>query len=179
MVEFGAKLSLKDNMSATLIRNLKLQQDFSQQISQTNASVRELGRAKVNTAINATDNASDVIGTVQEGLNATGGMVASPELSPTDNASDIIEVIKALLDNLSSTIAAPTVRADDEATDILDSVREGVTAVDGMSATINAEDNATETIRNIQEAAEAVADTRITPVATLNDEASKGGSVRL
>ena len=67
MIEFGAKLSLKDNMAATLQKNLELQRKFTQQIAQTNASVKELGKTKVNTSINATDNASGVLSVVKEG----------------------------------------------------------------------------------------------------------------
>ena len=35
MIEFGAKLSLKDNMSATLQKNLKMQKKFSDQVTRT------------------------------------------------------------------------------------------------------------------------------------------------
>lgn len=66
MVNFGARINLKDNMSATLIKNLKIQQEFTKQISQTNASVKELGKSNINTSISATDNASDIIDIVRD-----------------------------------------------------------------------------------------------------------------
>ena len=41
-VEFGAKLYLKDNMYATLKKNLGLQREFSEQIDKTNASMQQV-----------------------------------------------------------------------------------------------------------------------------------------
>ena len=54
-VEFGAKLYLKDNMYATLKKNLGLQREFSEQVDKTNASMQQMGRTRVNATINATD----------------------------------------------------------------------------------------------------------------------------
>ena len=46
-VEFGAKLYLKDNMYATLKKNLGLQREFSEQVDKTNASMQQMGRTRV------------------------------------------------------------------------------------------------------------------------------------
>ena len=45
-VEFGAKLYLKDNMYATLKKNLGLQREFSEQVDKTNASMQQMGRTR-------------------------------------------------------------------------------------------------------------------------------------
>ena len=65
-VEFGAKLYLKDNMYATLKKNLGLQREFSEQVDKTNASMQQMGRTRVNATINATDNASGVVESVSK-----------------------------------------------------------------------------------------------------------------
>ena len=124
MIEFGAKLSLIDNMSATLQKNLEIQRRFTQQISQTNESVRALGRTRVNTSINATDNASGVLDVVREGLDATSGMVASPELSPVDEATEVIGRVRAGLDSLSTQGATPEVNLEDEASTPLERLKQ-------------------------------------------------------
>lgn len=54
-VEFGAKLYLKDNMYATLKKNLGLQREFSEQVDKTNASMQQMGRTRVN-AIDFSEN---------------------------------------------------------------------------------------------------------------------------
>lgn len=41
MIEFGAKLTLKDNMAATLQKNLDLQRQFSQQVERVNSGVKK------------------------------------------------------------------------------------------------------------------------------------------
>ena len=41
-VEFGAKLYLKDNMYATLKKNMELQKIYSQQINDTSSSISKL-----------------------------------------------------------------------------------------------------------------------------------------
>ena len=51
MIEFGARLSLKDNMYAALQRNLNLQREFSEQIDRTNSSIRGLGSQRANPTI--------------------------------------------------------------------------------------------------------------------------------
>lgn len=171
MVEFGARLSLKDNMSATLIRNLKLQQEFSQQIANTNASVRELGRANVSPSINATDNASDVIDAVREGLDAAGGMVASPNISPVDNASEVIGQVREGLDTLSSTVASPEAELIDEASTPLERLKQRLLSAGSVKLAPKAEidDKATAQADKIAEKIKEVGRYVASPVIKLRD----------
>lgn len=128
-VEFGVRLSLKDNMAATLQRNLDLQRQFTQQTAQTNAAVQSLGRTRVNTSINATDNASGVIRTVREGLNAANGMVADPDLSVTDRATEVINKVKDGLSKVAHTVAKPVVAVRDTASKGIDKIKTGLKTV--------------------------------------------------
>ena len=50
-VEFGAKLYLKDNMYATLKKNMELQKSYSQQINDTSSSISMLGKQKADPVI--------------------------------------------------------------------------------------------------------------------------------
>lgn len=97
-VEFGAKLYLKDNMYATLKKNLGLQREFSEQVDKTNASMQQMGRTRVNATINATDNASGVVESVRQTVNSVGNTTVSPEVSLQDNASGVIGAIQDTLD---------------------------------------------------------------------------------
>ena len=108
MIEFGAKLSLKDNMAATLQKNLELQRKFTQQIAQTNASVKELGKTKVNTSINATDNASGVLGVVKDGVEKVKQSFLSVG-SVTAQADKIANKIK----EIGRFVASPVVKLKD------------------------------------------------------------------
>ena len=101
-VEFGAKLYLKDNMYATLKKNLGLQREFSEQIDKTNASMQQMGRTRVNATINATDNASGVVESVRQTVNSVGNTTVSPEVSLQDNASGVIGAIQDTLDTVNT-----------------------------------------------------------------------------
>ena len=109
-VEFGAKLYLKDNMYATLKKNLGLQREFSEQVDKTNASMQQMGRTRVNATINATDNASGVVESVRQTVNSVGNTTVSPEVSLQDNASGVIGAIQDTLDTVNTTTATPQVR---------------------------------------------------------------------
>ena len=72
MIEFGGKLSLKDNMYATLQKNLKMQKQFSKEVNKTSSGVKALGKAKANPLIQAKDKASAILNKVKNGLKAVG-----------------------------------------------------------------------------------------------------------
>ena len=174
-VEFGARLSLKDNMAATLRRNLDLQRQFTQQISQTNASVQALGRTRVNTSINATDNASGVIRTVREGLNAANNMVADPDLSVTDRATEVINKVKDGLSKVAHTAAKPVVAIKDTASKAIDKVKTGLKTVGKTVAKpfIQLKDKASPIIEKIKNGLKTVGKTVAKPFIALKDGASK------
>lgn len=65
-VEFGAKLYLKDNMYATLKKNMELQKSYSQQINDTSSSISKLGKQKADPVITAHDKATEVLNSVRE-----------------------------------------------------------------------------------------------------------------
>lgn len=100
MVEFGAKLSLKDKMYSTLQKNLKMQKQFTEQVKKTNAQVTKLGRTKVNPVIKAKDLASKVIDKVKSGLKTVGSMTAKVAVAIKDGATAGLNKIKNILGTL-------------------------------------------------------------------------------
>lgn len=58
MIEAGLRLSLKDNMSATMLKAIKTQKQMSDQMQQTKANLIGLGNTKANPTIIANDKAS-------------------------------------------------------------------------------------------------------------------------
>lgn len=174
-VEFGARLSLKDNMAATLQKNLDLQRQFTQQVSQTNASVQALGRTRVNTSINATDNASGVIRTVREGLNAANNMVADPDLSVTDRATEVINKVKDGLSKVAHTAVKPVVTLRDTASKGIDKVKTGLKTVGKTVAKpfIQLKDKASPIVEKIKNGLKTVGKTVAKPFISLKDGASK------
>lgn len=176
MIEFGAKLSLKDNMAATLQKNLDIQRQFTQQVSQTDASIKSLGKARANPTISATDDASEVIDTVREGLDLANGMVSSSTLSATDEASEIIEQVREGLDSVNSQRANATIEVNDEATSRLDRIKQAILSAGSVRIAPRAEidDKATAKADKIAGKLKEVGRFIASPVVKLVDAASQG-----
>ena len=104
MVEFGAKLSLKDNMSATIQKNIQMQKKFTDQLKKTSAKVKELGKAKIKPIIDAKDKATAVVKKVKDTLKSVGKVLAKPIVAIKDKASAGLEKIKKSLSKLAKGI---------------------------------------------------------------------------
>lgn len=86
-VEFGAKLYLKDNMYATLKKNMELQKSYSQQINDTSSSISKLGKQKANPVITAHDKATGVLNSVKENIDNLSQQKALTKAEVQDEAS--------------------------------------------------------------------------------------------
>ena len=99
-VEFGAKLYLKDNMYATLKKNMELQKSYSQQINDTSSSISKLGKQKADPVITAHDKATEVFNSVRENIDNLSQQKALTKAEVQDEASkkvdEIVEKIKEI-----------------------------------------------------------------------------------
>ena len=93
MIEFGARLSLRDNMSATLQRTLQTQRRFSEQIRRTTENVRAFGRARVAPVLQVRDRATQAVNRVRNGLRSVGRTITRPFVAVRDIASPVIHKI--------------------------------------------------------------------------------------
>ena len=100
MIEFGAKLSLKDNMSATLQKNLKMQKKFSDQVNRTSNNLKKLGKTKASPTISAKDKATAILKKVKNGLKAVGNTTAKAVVAIKDSATAGLSKIKSILGTL-------------------------------------------------------------------------------
>lgn len=140
MVEFGAKLSLKDNMYATLKKNLKMQQDFSKQIKDTAKSIQGLGKRVAKPVIQLKDKASPVLNKMKNTLKIVGKTVAKPFIAIKDGATKVLEKVKSGLKHIGSTTAKAMVAIKDGASaglkkigDTLKSLAKGATIAVGVA----------------------------------------------
>ena len=100
MVEFSAKLSLKDKMSDTLQKNLKTQQKFSSQVNKTSGNLKKLGKTKVNPIVKLKDMISGALSKISGGLKAVGKFIATPFIKLKDMATKPLEKMKSILKGL-------------------------------------------------------------------------------
>ena len=104
MVEFGAKLSLKDNMTATIQKAVKQQKEFSKQIKDTSNKIKQLAKQKLAPVIKVKDTATKIINKVKNGLKAVGKTVATPFVKIKDGATKALSKIKGTLEKISKPI---------------------------------------------------------------------------
>ena len=123
MIEFGAKLSLKDNMSATLQKNLKLQRQFSEQVKQVSNNVKTLAKTKASPIIKAKDQATSTINRVKETLRGVAKTVAKPFITIKDGATKVLNKITTPIKKLGKTVAKPFIQLRDRASPILNKIK--------------------------------------------------------
>lgn len=104
MIEFGARLSLKDNMYATMQKNLKMQKKFSEQVKQVANNVKSLGKAKASPTISAKDKATAIVEKVKAGLKGVGSVVAKATVAIKDGATKVLSKIGSMLKSLAKGI---------------------------------------------------------------------------
>ena len=117
MIEFGAKLVLKDRMYATLQKNLKMQRNFTEQVNKTSSSIKALGGQKADPVITARDKASGVIDGIRSTIEQVSSAVATPQVKLEDKATSKADVIVDKIKELKNMAVAPVIRLKDKATD--------------------------------------------------------------
>lgn len=100
MKEFGAKLTLKDKMSATLQKNIKQQKEFSKQVEKTRTSLKGLGKTKTNPVVSLKDKASKAISKIGSGLKTIGKTTATAFVAVKDRATKVLGSVKSMLGTL-------------------------------------------------------------------------------
>lgn len=151
MVEFGARLSLKDNMYATLQKNLKMQRKFSEQVKQVSNNVKALGKAKAAPIIKAKDQASAVVKKIKDNLKAVGKAVAKPFITVKDGATKIINKVTSPLKKLGKMVAKPFIKIKDGASKVLSPIWNGLKKIGSTvaKAAVKIKDGATAALSKI------------------------------
>ena len=134
MIEFGARLSLKDNMYATLQKNVKMQKQFSEQVKRTANNIKDLGKAKVAPVIKAKDQATSIITKVKEQVKTAGKMVAKPFITVKDGATKALNKITSPIKKLGKTVAKPLVALKDRASPILSKIKGALKGIGSTTA---------------------------------------------
>ena len=74
MIEFGARLTLQDQMSATLVRNIQAQRQFQEAIDSTRSSLEQMTGGNYSTDVDVdTSAAQQQVDQIQEVLDQVNG----------------------------------------------------------------------------------------------------------
>lgn len=116
MMEFGAKLFLKDNMFSVMKKNAEMQREFKERIDQTNMAVKGLGKAKATPTISVNDKATGIAESILNTVETVGAMTATPEMGVKDNATKKVDVILEKIREAKSMVVSPVIRLRDNVT---------------------------------------------------------------
>ncbi len=174
MIEFGARLSLKDNMYATMQKNLKMQRQFTEQVEQTRASVKGLGNAKASPTITANDKASGVIQSVKKGVAMVGSMFASPEVGVEDRASKKVDAILEKIKQVKKTVVNPVIRLKDNISSSIAKIKQRLKDISKtITPVVKVKDLASKIISKIKNTLGGITKKVFSPFVKLKDGASK------
>lgn len=174
MVEFGAKLSLKDNMSATLQKNLKMQREFSKQIKDTAGNIQDLGKRKANPVISLRDKATAQITSIKRDLRDVSNVKALTHIEVKGGASIAIDKISQKLNQITTTFT-PIVKLRDLASQGLSKIKNtiGWLTKKAITPVIKLKDMATSGVNKIKVALQVINKTVAKPFVTVKDGATK------
>ena len=148
MIEFGARLTLQDQMSATLLRNIQRQREFTQAIDSTREALEQV----------------------------TGGNYNADVEVDTSAAQQQVDQIQEVLDQVNGTDTTATVEADtSEAQRETEQLRENLDGLrDPVNARVNVNDSgAQQRVSALRERLASLRNTVTAPVVRLRDEASR------
>lgn len=175
MIEFGARLSLKDNMLATMKKNLQTQKEFSETVKQTSSSIKELGKAKADPVIKARDNASGIVNGVRRALRLVDSTISAPEVSLEDKATADLKTLNKEIEKLNHAKLLTKAEVEDEATKKLEEINEKMRKMAStvISPVIRLRDLTTSTVGKIKQRLKEIA-VNYTPIVRLRDLATQG-----
>ncbi len=110
MMEFGARLSLKDNMYATLQKNLNQQKKFQEQVKSTREHLGKLAKQKVNPIIKVKDKSKTQYNKVRNRLKLINKTIAKPFIVVKDKTSKTISKVKSKIKLLGRMVATPFIK---------------------------------------------------------------------
>lgn len=173
-MDFEMKMSLKDNMSATMQKNIDLQRQFKQQIDQSNASVKAFGKTDVSATVNLEDNVTKQAREVEEKIREVGRYVAAPVIRIKDHVSSEAEKVGKKLKDLATTYT-PIVKIRDLASQGLSKVKNTIGSLGKMvvAPVIAVKNIASPAIEKVKNGLKTVGKTVAKPFIAIKDGATK------
>lgn len=175
MIEFGAKLSLKDGMLEALKKNVQLQKEFKERIEQSGNAVGNLGAMRATPVISAKDNATGIVKAVRNTVNDVSAMSANPSISVSDNATQELENLNTEVERLSHAKILTRAEVDDEASKKLEEINGKIKelATKVVAPVIRLRDLTSSALGKIKQRLKEIA-VNYTPIVRLRDLATQG-----
>lgn len=175
MMEFGAKLSLKDNMYATLQKNLKIQKQFSEQIKGTDKSIQELGKRSANPVIRLKDNVTGSLNGIRQQLRAMSDVKTMTRVEVDNEATRKVEEINRKIKELGKVVASPFIRIKETVTSKADNIKQKLKQIAiTYTPIVKIRDLASQGLAKIKNTLNWMKVATVTPLIMLKDKATAG-----
>lgn len=174
-VEFGAKLYLKDNMYATLKKNMELQKSYSQQINDTSSSISKLGKQKADPVITAHDKATEVLNSVRENIDNLSQQKALTKAEVQDEASKKVDEIVEKIKEIKKTAVSPIIHLKDMVSPTVGKIKQRLKEIaTTYTPIVRIRDLATQGISKIKNTLGGLGSKAVSAVVRIKDGATAG-----
>lgn len=174
-VEFGAKLYLKDNMYATLKKNMELQKSYSQQINDTSSSISKLGKQKAYPVITAHDKATEVLNSVRENIDNLSQQKALTKAEVQDEASKKVDEIVEKIKEIKKTAVSPIIHLKDMVSPTVGKIKQRLKEIaTTYTPIVRIRDLATQGISKIKNTLGGLGSKAVSAVVRIKDGATAG-----
>ena len=175
MREFGARLTLRDQMSEGLRRNVRQQQEFSRQVQNSRRAVQDLGRTSANPRVDVNYRATPRVNRIAQALRSMSNERYLTRAEVQDRASQTVSNIRARLREIATTYT-PIVRIRDRASQGLARIKNTIGGLVRRAITpvIRVRDMATRGINRVRVGLATVGRIVTSPFVSIRDRASAG-----
>lgn len=176
MMEFGAKLSLKDGMSNTLQKNLQKQREFQREVNNTKKAIQGASKDKLKISSDTTgiNKAVVQVNKMRAKMKEVSKTVARPYITVKDGATRVTTKIKSNLKTVGKMISTPVIKIKDLASKGINKVKGGLSKVGKIfTPIVKLKDMASKTIGSIHGKLKRVGGFIAKPFVAVKDGASK------
>ena len=176
MIEFGARLTLQDQMSATLVRNIQAQRQFQEAIDSTRSSLEQMTGGNYSTDVDVdTSAAQQQVDQIQEVLDQVNGTDTTATVeADTSEAQRETEQVRENLEELRTPVQMRIEANDQMAQQRVSALRERLVSLRSTVAApiINLRDQASGRLQSIRTTLSSVGSRVAAPFVRLRDEAT-------
>lgn len=176
MIEFGARLTLQDQMSATLVRNIQAQRQFQEAIDSTRSSLEQMTGGNYSTDVDVdTSAAQQQVDQIQEVLDQVNGTDTTATVeADTSGAQRETEQLRENLDGLRGTVDSRVNVNDSGANQHVSALRERLASLRSMvtAPVVRLRDEASRRLQSIRSTLSSVGSRVAAPFVRLRDQAT-------
>ena len=175
MFEFGAKLTLHDDMAGVMKKNIELQRQFREQLSRSGIEIGKLNKQKADPVITAHDRATDVLNSVKENIDNLSQQKALTKAEVQDEASKKVDEIVEKIKEIKKTAVSPVIHLKDMVSPTVGKIKQRLKEIaTTYTPIVRIRDLATQGISKIKNTLGGLGSKAVSAVVRIKDGATAG-----